>query len=46
MISSLLDLWRSTVGHPGRTDSTVREITGAAPRSFGDWVTDHLDDFR
>ena len=43
---TLLALWRDAVGHPGRTDGTVRDVTGAAPRPFAAWAADHADAFR
>ncbi len=42
----LLAFWRSALAGPGRTDATVRQITGAAPRSFDDWAADHAAAFR
>lgn len=43
---TLLAMWRGAVGHPGRTDGTIRDVTGAAPRTFAAWAADHAEDFR
>ncbi|MDI5965560.1 NAD(P)H-binding protein [Streptantibioticus silvisoli] len=43
---TLLGMWRGALDGPGRTDGTVRDITGATPRTFADWAADHADAFR
>jgi uncharacterized protein YbjT (DUF2867 family) len=45
VINALLDVWQRA-SRPGHTDGTVRDVTGADPRSFAVWVKDHLEDFR
>jgi uncharacterized protein YbjT (DUF2867 family) len=45
IVDMLLDAWGAAAGHPAFLSSTVEEITGAAPRTFRDWVTDHVPQF-
>jgi hypothetical protein len=42
----LLDAWAAAIGQPAFVTSTVAEITGAPPRTFLDWATDHAAAFR
>lgn len=41
-----LDAWAAFVEQPERVTNTVEEITGKPARSFGEWASDHADDFR
>jgi uncharacterized protein YbjT (DUF2867 family) len=42
---ALLDLWAESENTPQPTDHTVREVTGQRPRTFAQWVEEHLDAF-
>jgi uncharacterized protein YbjT (DUF2867 family) len=42
---ALLDLWADTDRKPQPTEHTVREVTGQHPRTFSQWVEEHLDAF-
>ncbi|HTU02037.1 MAG TPA: NmrA family NAD(P)-binding protein, partial [Candidatus Sulfotelmatobacter sp.] len=46
VVNMLLDAWAAALGHPAFVTSTVSDITGAPPRSFFQWATDHAADFR
>jgi len=46
ILNYLLKAWAAAIGHPAFMTSTVQEITGAAPLTFRDWVTDHVAEFR
>jgi uncharacterized protein YbjT (DUF2867 family) len=41
----LLDAWRAAVGRPAFVSLSAREILGAPPRSFSQWVTAHAAAF-
>ena len=45
-INMLLNAWAAAIGQPALVTSTVAEIIGTPARSFRDWVTDHVDEFR
>jgi uncharacterized protein YbjT (DUF2867 family) len=45
-VNMLLDAWAAAIGQPAHVTSTVAEITGAPPRTFLEWVTDHAGEFR
>jgi len=42
----LLNAFQAGVSQPAFTTSTVSDITGSTPRTFRDWVTDHVAEFR
>lgn len=42
----LLDAWGAAVGQPAFVTSTVADITGRPARTFLDWATDHVAEFR
>jgi len=42
----LLDAWAAAIGQPAFVTSTVAEITGRPARTFVDWATDHIAEFR
>lgn len=42
----VLDAWAAFIEKPERVTNTVEEITGNPPRTFGEWASDHADDFR
>jgi uncharacterized protein YbjT (DUF2867 family) len=42
----LLDAWAAALGQPAFVTSTVKEITGVPPRTFLEWVTDHIAEFQ
>jgi uncharacterized protein YbjT (DUF2867 family) len=46
IVNMLLDAWAAAIGRPALVTSTVAEITGRPARTFGDWVTDHAEEFR
>jgi uncharacterized protein YbjT (DUF2867 family) len=46
IVNMLLDAWAAAIGQPALVTSTVAEITGAPPRTFLDWATDHAAEFR
>ncbi len=45
-VNMLLSAWAAAVGQPAFVTSTCEEVTGARPRTFLDWATDHADEFR
>lgn len=45
-VNMLLNAWAAAITQPAHVTSTVEEITGAPPRTFGDWTTDHGAEFR
>jgi uncharacterized protein YbjT (DUF2867 family) len=45
-VNMLLDAWAAAIGQPAFVTSTFAEITGAPPRTFRTWATDHAADFR
>jgi uncharacterized protein YbjT (DUF2867 family) len=42
----LLDAWAAAIGQPAFVTSTVREITGRPARTFVEWVTANVAEFR
>jgi uncharacterized protein YbjT (DUF2867 family) len=42
----LLDAWAAAIGQPAFVTSTVREITGRPARTFLEWVTANVAEFR
>jgi uncharacterized protein YbjT (DUF2867 family) len=42
----LLDAWAAAIGQPAFVTSTVREITGRPARTFLEWVTVNVAEFR
>ena len=46
VVSMLLDAWAAAIGQPALVTSTVAEVTGAQPRTFLEWTTDHAAEFR
>jgi uncharacterized protein YbjT (DUF2867 family) len=45
-INMLLNAWDAAVGQPALVTSTVADITGNPARSFRNWVTDNVEEFR
>ena len=45
VVDMLLDAWGATIGRPAFVTSTVFDILGSAPRTFGEWVADHTAAF-
>jgi uncharacterized protein YbjT (DUF2867 family) len=45
VVDMLLAAWGATLGRPAFVTSTVSDILGKAPRSFGQWVADHAAAF-
>jgi uncharacterized protein YbjT (DUF2867 family) len=46
VVNMLLDAWAAAVGQPAWVTSTFAELTGAPPRTFLEWATDHAAAFR
>jgi uncharacterized protein YbjT (DUF2867 family) len=44
-IDMLLNAWAASSGQPAFVTSTFAALTGAAPRTFGEWATDHAAEF-
>ena len=42
----LLNAWCAAAGQSAFVTNTVFDLTGTRPRSFSDWVIDHVDQFR
>jgi len=42
----LLDAWAAAIGQPAFVTSTFEQVTGAQPRTFLEWATDHAAEFR
>ena len=42
----LLDAWAAAIGQSAFVTSTVEDITGRPARTFFDWATDHVAEFR
>jgi uncharacterized protein YbjT (DUF2867 family) len=45
-VDMLLAVWAAAIGQPAFVTSTCAEITGAPPRTFREWATDHAAEFR
>jgi uncharacterized protein YbjT (DUF2867 family) len=45
-VTTLLDAWAAAIGQPAFVTSTLAELTGAPPRTFLEWATDHAAEFR
>jgi len=45
-MTMLLDAWAAALGQPAFVNSTVAEILGRPPRTFRDWVSDHIEGFK
>jgi uncharacterized protein YbjT (DUF2867 family) len=46
VINMLINAWAAGMGQPAYLTSTFAEITGAQPRTFLEWATEHVADFR
>jgi hypothetical protein len=46
ILNYLLKAWDAAIGRPAFMTSTVEQITGAPPRTFHDWATDHAAEFQ
>jgi uncharacterized protein YbjT (DUF2867 family) len=46
VVDMLLNAWAAAVGQPAFVTSTCAQLTGAAPRTFLEWATNHDADFR
>jgi uncharacterized protein YbjT (DUF2867 family) len=46
VVNMLLNAWAAAIGQPAFVTSTVAELTGAPPRTFFEWATDHAAEFR
>jgi hypothetical protein len=45
-VNMLLQAWAAAIGQPAYVTSTVAEITGARPKTFLEWTSDHAAEFR
>ncbi len=45
-INMLLNAWAAAIGQPAFVTSTFTALTGAAPRTFGEWATDNAAEFQ
>lgn len=46
LVNMLLNAWAAAIGQPAFVTSTCAELTGAPPRTFFEWATDHAVEFR
>jgi uncharacterized protein YbjT (DUF2867 family) len=46
VVNMLLNAWAAAIGQPAFVTSTFAELTGAQPRTFLEWATDHAAEFR
>src|SRR5437016_6826639 len=46
VVNMLLNAWAAAIGQPAFVTSTCAELTGAPPRTFLEWATDHAAEFR
>jgi uncharacterized protein YbjT (DUF2867 family) len=46
VVAKLLDAWAAAIGQPAFVTSTVQEITGRPARTFREWVTANVAEFR
>jgi len=46
VVNMLLNAWAAAIGQPAVVTSTFAELTGAPPRTFLEWATDHAAEFR
>ena len=46
VVNMLLTAWAAAIGQPAFVTSTFTELTGAPPRTFLQWATDHAAEFR
>ena len=44
-IDTLLNAWTAAIGQPAFVTSTFAALTGAAPRTFGEWAKDYAAEF-
>jgi uncharacterized protein YbjT (DUF2867 family) len=45
VVNMLLNAWAAAIGQPAFVTSTYAELTGAPPRTFLEWATDHAAEF-
>ena len=45
VVDMLLDAWGATMGRPAFVTSSVSDVLGSAPRTFREWVADHVSAF-
>jgi len=45
VVNMLLGAWAAAIGQPAFVTSTFAELTGAPPRTFLQWATDHAAEF-
>jgi uncharacterized protein YbjT (DUF2867 family) len=46
VVNMLLNAWAAAIGQPAFVTATFAELTGAPPRTFFEWATDHAAEFR
>jgi hypothetical protein len=45
VLDDILKVWADSVGRPALVTADVEKITGRAPRSYRDWVSEHAAAF-
>ena len=45
-VNTLLNAWAAAIGQPAFVTSTCADVTGAPPRTFFEWATDHAAGFQ
>jgi uncharacterized protein YbjT (DUF2867 family) len=46
VVNMLLNAWAAALGQPAFVTTTYAAVTGASPRTFLEWATDHATEFR
>jgi uncharacterized protein YbjT (DUF2867 family) len=46
VVNMLLTAWAAAMGQPAFVTSTFAELTGGPPRTFLQWASDHVAEFR
>jgi uncharacterized protein YbjT (DUF2867 family) len=46
VVDMLLAAWGATIGRPAFITSSVSDVLGSAPRTYRQWVTDHVGAFK
>ena len=46
VVNMLLNAWAAAIGQPAFVTSTFAQVTGAPPRTFLEWATDHATEFQ
>jgi hypothetical protein len=46
VVDMLLAAWGATIGRPAFITSSVSDVLGSAPRTYRQWVADHVGAFK